>query len=234
MSWLCDGDVIFDKENKQIDGKYVAISEHDEETIGYLVVEETLGWDEPNIYKLYFNKYVEFSFSANYEPGLDSVRVYRETIKKYTQIEEIKNLLRRGRVVHLLKQCHTYDEEPKDNLIATINFEYEIPYKLWELKEETEYFQERDIKPFDNIHFADSDGRQMINHYKNDRWRSIEMPPDSSRTVLIQLSFGSIVTGYYMDNEWWACNFGSQNKKIDKDIITCWNDLPKPYKGNEL
>lgn len=236
MGWHNSSDeVIFDKENKQIDGKYTAITLDGEQAIGYLVVDKALGFKDSNKYYLFFNTYIRYG-TMGCEKCLDSVLVHKDTIKKYTQIEKIKNLLKRGKKVKLIKQCHEDGEDdPEDNLIATIEFIYEIPYELWGLKEDVnECFIEKDIKPFDTVHFADSDGRELVNSYENDKWRSIKMPPDSSRTVLIQLSFGNIITGYYMDNEWWAYNFGSKNKKIDKDFIVCWNDLPKLYKGDEL
>lgn len=119
--------VFFDKKNQQKDYQWIARDlVNNKLTIGYIVVEKPwysfrLNWT----FWMYSNDYASGGFCGGaIDKDLKRYAVKEETIKPFTQIEEIKYYLETGFIVEL---------RDHDNPSFNYFFEKEsdIPYELW-------------------------------------------------------------------------------------------------------
>lgn len=128
--------VLFDKDNKQLDYQYIAKDKNGESHVGWIVIEQP--WYCPKeswTYWLYSNKYGPGGFcSGAVDLGFERVAIEPSTIQPFNQINEIKYYLEReGQMVQLVRKHWPSKEEEKDNVLAEIHNENEIPYELWNL-----------------------------------------------------------------------------------------------------
>lgn len=121
--------LIFDPENKQINFQFIAEDFEGKTHVGWIVVEQP--WYSSKsawTYWLYWNSNGPWGDTI-----LRRVFVKPETIRPYTQIEEIKNNLRRGSPTKLVKTLEAFSKTPIDDedVVAVIHDEKEFPYELW-------------------------------------------------------------------------------------------------------
>lgn len=118
--------VFFDKKNRQKNYQWIARNLNNKLIIGYIVVKQP--WYSPRsnwTFWMYSNEYTNGGFCGGaIDMGLKRCIVREETIKPYTQIEEIKFFLETGFIVEL--QNH---DDPSFNYI--FEKESDIPYELW-------------------------------------------------------------------------------------------------------
>ena len=117
--------IIFDKENKVQDFLSIAKDIDNNDVIGWIVIERPWYSHEDQ-----WKYWIYFTNSCKGGDNLDRCLVKKETIKPFTQIEEIKHLLDNGLIVILTKEF--LYEERKENILAIITNKNEIPYELWE------------------------------------------------------------------------------------------------------
>lgn len=123
-------EMYYDPDNKQIDYQYIALPYHPDdnkgEVVGYLVIEKPYYSAETDwVYWLYYNKYY------NEDNVIEKVLIDPATLRPYTQTEEIKQNLKHFNVM-LKKRFYLFsEEEPKDNLVAFIECQTELPEELW-------------------------------------------------------------------------------------------------------
>lgn len=118
--------LFLDKKNKQKNYQWVASDLNNKLIIGYIVVEQPWYSFKSNwTYWMYSNNYSSGGISGGaIDLGLERCVVREETIKPFTQIEEIKYYLECGFIVEL-----------KDHNNPSFNCIFEnksdIPYELW-------------------------------------------------------------------------------------------------------
>lgn len=120
-------ELYYDPDNKQIEYQYIAKGKEDEEEyVGYLVIEKPYYSPQSRwIYWLYTN------ISYNEDNHLERTEVDPSTLRPYTQTEEIKQYLKEFNV-SLKKDIYLFeDDESKDNLVAFIECQTELPKGLW-------------------------------------------------------------------------------------------------------
>lgn len=133
--------IIFDKNNKQQDYQSIARNMNGELVIGWIVVEQPWYSPETNwTYWMYYNEYSPGGLCGGAtDLGLARCIVDKNTIKPFTQIEQIKYHLEIGLTVKLDKKFILFkDEEDDDNTLAIIEKEEDIPYELWSLSRSEE------------------------------------------------------------------------------------------------
>lgn len=128
-------ELYYDPDNKQINHLFIAEVEGcsdapKKEVVGYLVVEEPWYASENQyIYWLYYTRY----YGEHHK--LERELIKPETLRPYTQTEEIKKYLKYLNV-SLKKDMYVFEnEEPEDNLVAFIECGEDLPKGLW--KDET-------------------------------------------------------------------------------------------------
>lgn len=115
-----------DKTNSQKDFQVIAEDKNGNSHIGYIVIEKP--WFEPesnHTYWLYENDNQPNNFCGGADTHLIRTEVRKETIRPFTQIEEIKYALRQNLTVDLVNNIS--DKDP----IAKITSESDIPYQLY-------------------------------------------------------------------------------------------------------
>lgn len=133
--------IIFDKNNKQQNYQSIARNIDGELVIGWIVVEQPWYSPETNwTYWMYSNEYSPGGLCGGAtDLGLTRCIVDKNTIKPFTQIEQIKYNLEIGLTVKLDKKLILFkDEEDDDNTLAIIEKEEDIPYELWSLSRSKE------------------------------------------------------------------------------------------------
>ena len=119
--------MVFDKQNKQDEYRYIARDLKGKLVIGWIVVEQPWYSSKSDwTYWMYSNKYGGGGICGGCtDLGLERVQVRPETIKPFNQIEHIKYDLE-----------HDFDVKLEDkfqgNTLAIIHREDEIPYELWD------------------------------------------------------------------------------------------------------
>lgn len=133
--------IIFDKNNKQQNYQSIARNMDGKLVIGWIVVEQPWYSPETNwTYWMYSNEYSPGGLCGGAtDLGLTRCIVDKNTIKPFTQIEQIKYNLEIGLTVKLDKKLILFkDEEDDDNTLAIIEKEEDIPYELWSLSRSKE------------------------------------------------------------------------------------------------
>lgn len=121
--------IVFDQYNKQKNYQSIARNLFGELVIGWIVIEQPWYSTETDwTYWMYSNEYQPGGICGGaMDLGLTRCEVYENTIKPFTQIEEIKYALECGTVVKLVEDF--FDSSP----LAIIKKEEDIPYELWEI-----------------------------------------------------------------------------------------------------
>lgn len=122
--------IVFDKYNKQKNYQSIARNLFGELVIGWIVIERPWHSTETDwTYWMYSNEYQPVGTCGGaINLGLTRREVYKNTIKPFTQIEEIKYNLECGMVVKLVENI--FDSNP----LAIIKKEEDIPYDYWKEK----------------------------------------------------------------------------------------------------
>ena len=118
--------VVFDQYNKQKNYQSIARNLSGELVVGWVVVEQP--WYSEPTYWMYSNEYRSGGpCGGAIDLGLTRCEVYENTIKPFTQIEEIKYDLECGMAVKLVEGF--FDCTP----LVIIEKEADIPYDLWKI-----------------------------------------------------------------------------------------------------
>ena len=124
--------ITFQRDNPQEDFTYIAKSIEDKKyIIGYIVVEQPW-YTNPKewTYYIFTNEYVSAAYGSMRDLGLKKTIVDPDTIEPYTQIAKIKYNQSIGVDTMLVKDV-LKETDDKDNIIAFIGANDEIPYELW-------------------------------------------------------------------------------------------------------
>ena len=124
----------FDPENKQKDFRYMARNkETGKWEVGYVVIDRP--WFAPEdtcTCYIVSNKYGSGGICGGCSDlGFQWVAVDRNTVVPYTQTMEIRNHQDQGITVELVKDVWPSVIDDKNNMIAVIRPDDEIPYELW-------------------------------------------------------------------------------------------------------
>lgn len=120
--------MVFDQTNKQKNYQYVGETYSGETVVGGIVYDEGIYIYDPKYY-IYTLAHLNTSAGGEVDDhNMRRVEVRPDTIRPYTQIERIKEELRKGNCVELVRNL---SDSFSDKSICTITSEKEIPYKLW-------------------------------------------------------------------------------------------------------
>lgn len=120
--------MIFDQTNKQVYYKYVGETYSGDTVVGNIVYD-----DGDYVYDPKYYIYTSAKINSIKGGWVDNNRMRRievrpDTIRPYTQVERIKEQLRKGNHVKLIR---SYSKDSFDNSVCLITNEKEIPYELW-------------------------------------------------------------------------------------------------------
>lgn len=120
--------MVFDQTNKQRNYQYVGETYSGDTVVGSVVYDEGIYIYDPRYY-IYTSASLNTSVGGEVnDHNMRRVEVRPDTIRPYTQIERIKEELRKGNCVELVRNL---SDSFSDKSICTIASEKEIPYKLW-------------------------------------------------------------------------------------------------------
>ncbi len=120
--------MVFDQTNKQRNYQYVGETYLGDTVVGSVVYDEGDYVYDPKYY-IYTSAKINF-FKGGWVDNnrMRRIEVRPDTIRPYTQVERIKEQLRKGNCVKLVRNL---SDSFSDKSICTITSEKEIPYKLW-------------------------------------------------------------------------------------------------------
>lgn len=120
--------MIFDQTNKQKYYQYVGETYLGDTVVGSVVYDEGIYVYDPKYY-IYTSANLNASTGGEIDDhNLCRVEVRPDTIRPYTQVERIKEQLRMG---HHVKLIRNHSKDSFSDPISIITNEKEIPYSLW-------------------------------------------------------------------------------------------------------
>lgn len=125
--------IIYEKENKQKDYKFIAKDMNGKWVIGWVVIEQPW-YSQENDWTYYIvrNQYGRGICGGASDLGLEKIIVDKNTIMPFTQKAEIQYDLDNGMTVRVDRKFYCFDEDaPKDNVLALIRPGECIP-ELWQ------------------------------------------------------------------------------------------------------
>lgn len=122
----------FDKNNSQDNFRYIAKNMYNNYEVGYIFIDKPW-YSNPRdwTYYIFKNKYVNGGFCGGaIDLDLEKIIVNPDTIEPYTQIAKIKYNQSIGMDTVLVKDL-IGDSDDRENRVAFIGANDEIPYELW-------------------------------------------------------------------------------------------------------